>query len=580
MFVTAQKLWGHLAARRKKQLVLLAGLMLFGGMAEAISLGLVVSFLTAMAAPEKILASPLAPSLIGFLNWASANLGMKFNAIHLVQTYSVLVFAALFILAALWSGGVRLALVWANVRLASATGTELGLSVYRHTLYQPYSVHLSRNSSSLISGLTAKVGLVTTTLTLWLTILTSLVIILFLCGTLFWISPWITFGAGTILGLSYWLMSFLSAQKLARCSAVISREQNSIVKALQEGLGGIRDILLDGTQLIYCEIYRKADTVLRRSYADINVIGQSPRFIMESVGMVVFAMLAFALSKGPEGLVSALPTLGALALGVQRLLPALQQGYAAWSTISAYEEPNKEIVELLNQPLPSWLATDVPKPIRFENKLRFASVSFRYSKTGPFVLRALSFGIKKGSRVGFVGKTGVGKSTCLDLLMGLLEPSVGKIYIDDEPLGPKNLRAWQRNIAHVPQSIYLSDGSLAENIAFGVPQGEIDMRRVEKVARMAQIADFIESSPQKYQAVVGERGIRLSGGQRQRIGIARALYKQAQVLILDEATSALDQKTEEDVMKSIHTLNPSITILVVAHRKSSLRKCQQTIRLK
>ena len=580
MFVTAQKLWGHLATRRKKQLVLLAGLMLFGGIAEAISLGLVVSFLTAMAAPERILASPLALSLIGFLNWASANLGMKFNAIQLVQTYSVLVFAALFILAALWSGGVRLALLWANVRLASATGTELGLSVYRHTLYQPYSVHVSRNSSSLISGLTAKVGLVTTTLTLWLTILTSLVIILFLCGTLFWISPWITFGAGTILGLSYWLMSILSARKLARCSAVISREQNSIVKALQEGLGGIRDILLDGTQPIYCEIYRKADTVLRCSYADINVIGQSPRFIMESVGMVVFAMLAFALSKGPEGLVSALPTLGALALGVQRLLPALQQGYAAWSTILAYEEPNKEVVELLNQPLPSWLATNAPKPIRFENKLRFASVSFRYSKTGPFVLRALSFEIKKGSRVGFVGKTGAGKSTCLDLLMGLLEPSAGKIYIDDEPLGPKNLRAWQRNIAHVPQSIYLSDGSLAENIAFGVPQREIDMRRVEKVARMAQIADFIESSPQKYQAVVGERGIRLSGGQRQRIGIARALYKQAQVLILDEATSALDQKTEENVMKSIHTLNPSITILVVAHRKSSLRKCQQTIRLK
>lgn len=580
MFVTAQKLWGHLATRRRNQLVLLTGLMLFGGIAEAISLGLVVPFIMAMAAPEKILAHPLALSLIGFLSWASTNLGIKFNAVHLVQTYSVLVFTVLFILSSLWSGGVRLALVWANVRLASVIGTDLGLSVYRRTLYQPYSVHVSRNSSSLISGLTAKVGLVTTTLTLWLTILTSLVIILFLCATLFWISPWITFGAGTILAFSYWLMSLLSARKLARCSAVVSREQNSIVKALQEGLGGIRDILLDGTQPIYCEIYRKADTVLRRSYADINVIGQSPRFIMESVGMVVFALLAFTLSKSPEGLVSALPTLGALVVGVQRLLPALQQGYAAWSTILAYEQPNKEVVELLDQPLPSWLASNEPKPIRFENKLQFASVGFQYSKTGPFVVRALSFVIKKGGRVGFVGKTGAGKSTCLDLLMGLLEPTEGRIMIDGIPLSHKNLRAWQRNIAHVPQSIYLSDSTLAENIAFGVPAEKIDIDRVRKAARQAQIADFIESSPQKYQAVVGERGIRLSGGQRQRIGIARALYKQAQVLILDEATSALDQKTEEDVMRSIHTLNPSITILVVAHRKSSLRKCSQIIRVK
>ena len=279
-------------------------------------------------------------------------------------------------------------------------------------------------------------------------------------------------------------------------------------------------------------------------------------------------------------MVTALPVLGTLALGAQRLLPALQQGYAAWSSILGAQDSTKEVLDLLDQPLPPEASQLLPTPLTFKKMIQFESVKFRYISEGPWVLDNLSFNIPKGARVGFIGKTGSGKSTCLDLLMGLLEPSSGRIMVDGITLDQKNIRSWQLNIAHVPQTIFLADTSLAENIAFGVPRQDIDMKRVKEAARQAHIDDFIESSSKGYQALVGERGILLSGGQRQRIGIARALYKKASVLVFDEATSALDHETEQAVMQSIKDLSKDLTILIIAHRISTLKNCTQIIDLK
>jgi ATP-binding cassette subfamily B protein len=206
-------------------------------------------------------------------------------------------------------------------------------------------------------------------------------------------------------------------------------------------------------------------------------------------------------------------------------------------------------------------------------------VRFRYTNDDPWVLDNFNLVIAKGTRVGFVGSTGSGKSTMLDLLMGLLMPTEGVLLVDGQTISGNRLRAWQRSIAHVPQSIYLADTTLAENIAFGVPPDTIDLDRVQQAARQAQIADFIESSPEGYQAYVGERGIRLSGGQRQRIGIARALYKQASVLVLDEATSALDNATEQSVIDAIEMLNRDLTILLIAHRLTTVRRCDTIVEL-
>jgi len=557
----------------------LALLTLLGGFSEAISLGLVVPFLAALASPEKVLSHPWFGFVTSWVQGAASLMGVGFKVSGLTPHRFLLFFGGLFVVSALWAGGIRLLLLWTGLRLANAAGLDLAQEVYRRTLYQPLSVHAARNSSSTISSLTTKIPLVTLSLSYFLNLFSSVVIALSLIVALLAISPTTTLAAGVALGFGYAMASWINAGKLAANSRVIAAEQDAVIKTLQEGLGGIRDILLDGTQKIYGEAYRKAEAALRRAHASTMFLSYSPRYFMESLGMVLFAALALVLCGRSEGLAGALPVLGALALGVQRLLPALQQAYVSWSSLVAYQEPTQEVVDLLEQPMPSWVEEAGNSPIKFEEEICFDSVRFRYNPESPMVLSDLSFSIPKGSRVGFVGKTGSGKSTCLDLFMGLLEPTQGKILIDGRPLNHGNLRAWQRTIAHVPQSIYLLDGTIAENVAFGVVPGAIDMVRVREAAREAQIAEFVESSPQGYQMLVGERGIRLSGGQRQRIGIARALYKQAQILVFDEATSALDHETELAVMKSIYKLNSRLTILIIAHRLSSLKGCEQIIDL-
>jgi ABC-type multidrug transport system fused ATPase/permease subunit len=393
------------------------------------------------------------------------------------------------------------------------------------------------------------------------------------------IDPMVATVSAVGFGSSYAFITWLSRQRLHLNSQRITYEQTQVIKALQEGLGGIRDVLLDSTQPFYCDIYRQADYSLRRSQGNNIFIAQNPRFIMEALGMVLIATLAYLLSHQFGGIATTLPLLGALALGAQRLLPALQQSYSSWASIAGNHASLTDTIELLDQPLPVEIMQPSPAPLLIKNAMRLNAVRFRYNGDGPWVLNDINLTISKGARVGFVGSTGSGKSTTLDLLMGLLAPTEGELLVDDQPISGIRVGAWQRSIAHVPQSIYLADTTLAENIALGVPPDSIDLDRVQRAAHQAQIEDFIESSPEGYQTRVGERGIRLSGGQCQRIGIARALYKQANVLVFDEATSALDNNTEQSVMDAIEGLNRDLTILLIAHRLSTVRRCDTIIEL-
>ncbi len=543
------------------------GLMLVSAFAEVVSLGAVLPFLGILVAPDRVFSHPTVADVA--LAWGIT------SADQLVLPLTV-AFAA----AALIAGVIRILLLWASIRLAVASGADLSIEVYRRTLYQPYRVHVARNSSEVISGITNKVnGVVFSVLLPLLTLLSSTVLLVAIMLALLAIDPMVASVAAVGFGASYALITWMSRRRLYRNSQRIAYEQTQVVKALQEGLGGIRDVLLDGTQPVYCDIYRQADHPLRRAQGNNSFIGQSPRYIMEALGMVLIAALAYALSRQAGGIATALPVLGALALGAQRLLPALQQIYSAWANIAGSHASLADTIELLDQPLPAELLQPAPAPLLFQKDIQFRGVRFRYTGDGPWVLDGLSLVIAKGARVGFVGSTGSGKSTTLDLLMGLLMPTEGELLVDGQPISGNRLRAWQRSIAHVPQSIYLADTTLAENIAFGVPPEAIDLDRVQQAARQAQIADFIESSPQGYQAYVGERGIRLSGGQRQRIGIARALYKQASVLVFDEATSALDNATEQSVMDAIEGLSSDLTILLIAHRLTTVRRCDTIVEL-
>ena len=295
--------------------------------------------------------------------------------------------------------------------------------------------------------------------------------------------------------------------------------------------------------------------------------------------MVLIAVLVLAMNYRHGGVAEALPILGMLALGAQRLLPLMQQLYGSWTMVAGSKAALIDVLGLLDQPLPAAANQPEPAPLALKDAISFDNVRFHYGNNGPWVLDGINLVIPKGAKIGFVGSTGSGKSTALDLLMGLLEPTQGKILVDGQPISHELKRAWQRTIAHVPQNIFLADTTVAENIAFGIPPDQIDHERVHKAAEQAMIAEFIESRPEGYGTIVGERGVRLSGGQRQRIGIARALYKQATVLIFDEATSALDSETEQAVMQAIEGLSDDLTILIIAHRLTTLKNCTQIVEL-
>ena len=561
------RLWHHMGSRRQRQFGFLMVLTLLGTVAEVISLGAVLPFLSVLINPDKVFNHPIVANHLQ--TWGVTSVDQL-----------VLPLTIGFVAMALVSGAIRLMLLWANTRFAFATGADLSLDVYRRTLYQPYSVHLLRNSSEVVSTLITKVNeLVFWVMVPVITLINSVVLIVAITLVLLFIDPVVAVLSISGFGACYWLITGLSRRRLWLNAQRISYEHSQVIKALQEGLGGIRDVLLDGTQPVYCETYRKADRPLRHAYGSNIFIAGSPRFAMEALGIALIATLAYALSLRAEGIASVLPLLGALALSAQRLLPALQQAYGAWASINGSRASTAEIVALLDQPFQEDLLRLEPVALSFEESIRFKDVRFRFSSEGPWVLDNFNLNITKGTRLGIIGGTGSGKSTSLDLLMGLLTPTEGMILVDGQPFNGTRVRAWQKTIAHVPQSIFLADTTIAENIAFGVPKGEIDIELVRKVARQAQISEFIESSPASYWANIGERGVRLSGGQRQRIGIARALYKKAKVLVFDEATSSLDTTTELSVMDAIDGLDRDLTIVMIAHRITTLSRCDSIVKV-
>ena len=540
--------------------------MIAASFAEILSLGAVLPFLAVLTDPNRIFQLPATQPFIKILGITAPDQLLK----PLTITFG---------LAALISGSMRLLLMWANNRLSFAAGADLSISIYRRTLYQPYAVHAARNSSEVINGISSKTGNVINIIQQVMILISATIMLISILIALLTLDTVIALSAFGGFGLIYAVIILFTRKRQYNNGKCIARESTQVIKSLQEGLGGIRDVLIDKSQSVYCQIYRNADLPLRRAQGNSSFISAAPRYGIEALGMMLIALLAYVLARQPDGIAKAIPVLGALALGAQRLLPILQQAYGAWSSIQGNQVSLQDTLALLDQPLPDDAGQPVPDPIAFSRQIDLKNLSFRYSPETPYVLNKLNLSIPKGGIIGFMGLTGSGKSTLLDIVMGLLQPTDGTLNIDGEPIITSNNGAWQAHIAHVPQAIFLADSTIEENIAFGVHTTKIDHKRVQQAAKKAQIADIIETWPKKYQTFVGERGIRLSGGQRQRIGIARALYKQADVIIFDEATSALDNETEQTVMQSIEDLGKDLTILIIAHRLTTLKNCDQIVEL-
>lgn len=560
----------HLTLRRKVQLILLLVVFLVNTLAEMLSLSAVIPLLATLSNPQAVLDNKYAQSFIDFIDINSST--------------DLIVFVVfIFVVLTMLSTAVRIVNSFSSSRLAAAITSDLSVQLFNHVLSQSYEVHLLRNSSSVITAVVNRTAETVVAINAAFGIVASLMISLGLIIVLM-VANWpITLITVSLVTIAYAILVKSMRLKLAANGNLVVNASSQQIKYLQEGLGSIRDVLIDGTKSVYTSSFREADIALRRKQSENGFLSSLPRYLIEGLAMIILALIAGVLSLNTPYRDSLIPILGTIALGSQRLLPSFQQVFNGWASIRACRSGLAVLLEYLNQPISEYDTSVIGQSFQFDSAIELRSIYFKYQRTAKYALNDINLLIKKGECLGIIGNTGSGKSTMVDILMGLLLPSLGELLIDGQVVCSSTqvncLRHWHSMIAHVPQSIYLTDGSITENIAFGISKQDIDLERVRLAAESAQISAFVESFPEGYDTSVGERGVRLSGGQRQRIGIARALYKQAQLLVLDEATSALDTSTEKLVMSSIHRMATNMTIIMIAHRLSSLQACDRILLL-
>lgn len=558
------KLWSYLEPHRKRQLYALLVLMLLASVAEMFSIGALIPFLTVLSSPEQAISQPM---LLRFAEW-----------LEVTDSRQLLTALSLgFGVAALISGLVRVLLIYANSRLSYSIGAELSARIYLNTLYQPYIKHLNRNSSDIVVGITSKTNnVINGVLVPVLIIVSSILLLITITCMLIYINPMITASAVVGFGSIYVSMTYFMRKGLQRNSTCIASESVKVVRCLQEGLGGIREVQLEGSQNQYCDEYRKADRAMRKAQGSNVFISQFPRYAMEGLGLFMIAIFASVQSQHVGGLNGLLPTLGALALGASRLLPVLQHAYGSWANIQGSIAELHDVLELLhNEQMHHDDESSIPS--LFTSQITLKQVEFSYGSES--VLRNVSLSIKKGDCVGIVGRSGSGKSTLVDIIMALLEPTAGVVEVDGIPLTRGNVRTWQKHIAHVPQTIYLIDSNIADNIVFGLFGAAPSTHDIYQAAVAAGLDDLVGCTDDLFRVQVGERGARISGGQRQRIAIARALVRKADVIVFDEATSALDEKTEAEIVAMLHRFDKNKTIVMISHRMAALKHCNRIFRV-
>jgi len=545
--------------------------MILTSICELFSLASLIPFISVLINPEQVLD-------IKIINYI-------FDLFGLLDPKEIIVFCTLiFICVALLSSIVRILSLWCNTRVVALVGNDLSCLAYKKTLHQKYLTHICRNSSEVVGTLVTEINDLVLALNYVLIVLANLFISISIVFTLFIISWKIAILSLGSFSFTYYLISKITQEKIQQKGFQISSSAKEQLKSMQESFGGIRELILDNNYSYYEKKYFTKDYIKRIKFADINFLGFFPRFLMEGFSLAAFALIGVLLLNNSENPEQILPILGATALGIQKLLPSMQQIYSGLSALRGYRKVIINVIGYLNQKSYNISSYKRYKPLPFKNKIQIKDISFEYEGSNDKLIKNINLEIKKGEFIGIIGKTGCGKSTLLDLIMGLINPSEGSIKIDNIDIFDKknkyNLKRWYASFCHVPQNIYLLDDSIIKNIAMNQSRQEIDIPFLKNCCQKAEILDFIEDTKYSFETKIGERGVLLSGGQLQRIGIARALYKNNDLLILDEATSALDKTTEEKVMQNILKMKSKITIIAIAHRLSTLSKCDRIFEFK
>ncbi|MCK8463451.1 ABC transporter ATP-binding protein/permease [Aliiroseovarius sp. S1339] len=565
---TLRKLWSLLTPRERRRGTLVLGLALIMAVFEVIGVASVFPFFLALSDPGLVQTNSY---LSAAYQWGGFTDHHSFLLALALVTFAFLISGAL----------IRSAGEYAMTRFVQMRRHSLGTRLITRYLRQPYAFFLGRHTGEMAKNILSEVEQVTMfALAPVLRLTTSLVTLMAMLGFLIVMDPIIAFAAMAILGTAYTLIFLTIRRLVTRNSARRVAADEARYTIAREALGGIKDIRVLGKEDAYIRHFRAPSIEVSRMQAANLVLGQVPKYLVEAIGFGGMLLLCVALlaTLGPNASTAAiLPKLGVYTFAGYRMLPSVQGIYRAMVELR-FGAGAVDVLFNDMQALPDTTpqAGNV-QPIRLTKALEVTNVSYSYDDTTRS-LCDLSLTIPAGSSVGIVGSTGAGKTTLIDLLLGLLTPQSGRISVDGAPITAANVKGWQASIGYVPQSIFLADTTIAENIALGTPRAQIDMQRIAECARMAQLDHFVGTQlPDGYDTPTGESGVRLSGGQRQRIGIARALYHDPDILVFDEATSALDTTTEREVMKAIAGLQGQKTIVMIAHRISTVEACDKIV---
>jgi ATP-binding cassette subfamily C protein len=570
-----KKLFNLLTPRERRNLYLLFGAVLVMAGLEVVSVASIMPFLSVAADPSSVHEN-------AYLSWA-------FETFGFVSTNRFLIALGLGALAALVVSNAFIVITtWALFRYVWGRNHSLSRRLLRSYLYRPYEYFLARNSAELGKNILEEVKEITSEMLMpALRGGAKAIVALAIVGFLFFVDPIVACMVTLILGIAYGIMYYAVRDRLDRTGAERVASNTARYQYVSEAFGGIKDVKLRGKEEAFLDQYTDPSKRYARTQANYRVIKQVPRYILEAVAFGGIILIAVYLIAVQDNIRQVIPMLGLYAFAGYRLMPALQQAFrgiaSARFNSAALEALHRDLQDHVDAAGPTsanGMQEEALRLLTLDDHLVLDDVSFTYPGAKEPAIRNLSLKIPAHTTVGFVGKTGSGKTTTVDLILGLLQPQTGCIAVDGTPLGSEAVRRWQQSIGYVPQQIYLADDTVARNIAFGVTEEEIDMDAVKGAARRAHICDFVERElPERWDTVVGERGVKLSGGQRQRIGIARALYHRPSVLVFDEATSALDQSTEESVMEAIYALEDNHTILMIAHRLSTVRRADNIVML-
>ena len=565
MFEVYRRIFALLDAKERRRFFLLMGILVMVAVAELVGLSAVFALLAVLAEPERVTQG-------GRLNWLYDTLGFT-N----IQSFQIAL-AGLAIVVLLGSQAVKAIGIYATARFSSMRNYSLSSRLLSLYLRQPYAWFLTRNSADASRRLMSEVNnfiskSMLPSLQLMASGLQAAAIIFFLML----VDPLVCLATATIIGGGYLAVFFWQRRRLSMIGQELVRHNKTRFRLTQEAMGGFKEMKLLGLERGFSRRFDAAGLEAARHNATASVLQQVPKLALEAIVFGFLILLVMVLLAQNEGdLAAIIPKLGIFAFSTMRLFPALQRLYASFNSMVVGRAALDQVFD--DYVATSRTAVDLPSGgsavLRPERSITLDGVSYSYPEHERTALKKVSLDIKACTTVGIVGGTGAGKTTLVDLILGLLAPTEGVIRIDDTPLTNANMRPWQRAIGYVPQSIFLIDETVTRNIAFGLPPEEIDPAKVERAARLAALHDFVVNElPLGYDTIVGERGVRLSGGQRQRIGIARALYNTPSLLILDEATSALDNITEKVVMEAVENMRSEMTIVMIAHRLSTVRRC-------